>query len=97
MHLTGHVLGTAAVGVTWAAILLGMPSQIRLNRKLGSANGLCIRNLVLFQCSYLVWIVYGIAVRNWYVAACPLVSFPLGLVLIHQWWKGRPTQRRSSP
>lgn len=84
-----EIIGWAAVAITLAYTLLGLPMQILKNHRTQSTGGLSLLMIGLLFVTFIMWVAYGVA-RNDIIIIIPNTVGTLCVsVLLAQFWRYR--------
>jgi uncharacterized protein with PQ loop repeat len=86
-----HIAGWIAFAVTVVYTVLGLPVQIRKNRKNRSTAGLSLVMNVMLLCTFCSWVFYGLVKtpQDWYIVGSNFPGAVCVSILLAQFWKYR--------
>ncbi len=86
------LIGWAAVIITLAYTLLGLPTQILKNRRSQSTGGLSLFMIVLLFITFLLWVAYGVVRSDIFIIIPNTAGTICVAVLLSQFWIYRNTE-----
>lgn len=80
------ILGALTVFISILVKIVGLPDQIRVNRKRKSTSGLSSLFIVLGLLSYILWTSYGLVKKDWVVVMGQGIGvITMGIITFQMW------------
>ena len=80
IHFIGYLALTASLLVT----CVGLPSQLRVNYKRRSCEGLDVFMYIIVVCAYFTWALYGYLKYDWFIICANVPGVILTSLLLYQ-------------
>ena len=77
-------VGYMALATSLILTCIGLPSQIRVNYRRKSCDGLDRLMFSIVTCAYLIWAIYGFMKNDWFIVFANIPGVIFSLVVLYQ-------------